>query len=121
MTLKLWDVAMERAPVLTLDVHDSLRSRLCELYESDLIFDKFECGWTAEGRCEAELLRCDHARRRRGSGCWVRGVSRARELASERLSQKQRETDGNEETDSGPEGPSPRLGSDEAIHPSVRP
>ncbi|KAG8463113.1 hypothetical protein KFE25_011110 [Diacronema lutheri] len=50
MTLKLWDVAMERAPVLSLDVHDFLRAKLCELYETDLIFDKFECGWSGDGR-----------------------------------------------------------------------
>jgi len=50
MTLKLWDVAMERSPVLTLDVHDYLRARLVELYENDLIFDKFECGWSGDGK-----------------------------------------------------------------------
>mmetsp|Transcript_12967 Transcript_12967/g.38110 ORF Transcript_12967/g.38110 Transcript_12967/m.38110 type:complete len:492 (+) Transcript_12967:111-1586(+) len=50
MTLKLWDLSMERAPVLTLDVHDYLRARLVELYENDLIFDKFECGWTGDGK-----------------------------------------------------------------------
>mmetsp|Transcript_5016 Transcript_5016/g.12924 ORF Transcript_5016/g.12924 Transcript_5016/m.12924 type:complete len:477 (-) Transcript_5016:272-1702(-) len=50
MTLKLWDVAMERAPVLTLDVHDHLRAKLCELYENDLIFDRFECGWSGDGK-----------------------------------------------------------------------
>ena len=29
----------------TTDVHEHLRSKLCELYESDCIFDKFECRW----------------------------------------------------------------------------
>lgn len=50
MCLKLWDVAMERAPLLSLGVHDPLRAKLCELYESDLLFDKFECGWAADNR-----------------------------------------------------------------------
>lgn len=43
MTLKLWDVAMERAPVAVLAVHEPLRGKLCDLYESDCIFDKFDC------------------------------------------------------------------------------
>jgi len=30
-------------PVQTYIVHDYLRSKLCSLYESDCIFDKFEC------------------------------------------------------------------------------
>ena len=45
MTLKLWDVNMGSAPVRTIKVHEHLRSKLCELYESDCIFDKFECRW----------------------------------------------------------------------------
>jgi len=28
-----------------LQVHEYLRSKLCSLYESDCIFDKFECCW----------------------------------------------------------------------------
>ena len=43
MTLKIWDVNMESQPVRTIKVHEHLRSKLCELYESDCIFDKFEC------------------------------------------------------------------------------
>ena len=45
MTLKLWDVNMGSAPVRTIKVHEHLRPKLCELYESDCIFDKFECRW----------------------------------------------------------------------------
>ena len=44
MTLKLWDVAMDgRGPIASYPVHDHLRPRLGELYESDNLFDKFEC------------------------------------------------------------------------------
>ena len=43
LQLKVWDLAMESRPVLTIDVHDHLRPKLCELYENDCIFDKFEC------------------------------------------------------------------------------
>eukprot|EP01105_Mastigella_eilhardi_P006879 TRINITY_DN18388_c0_g1_i1.p1 TRINITY_DN18388_c0_g1~~TRINITY_DN18388_c0_g1_i1.p1 ORF type:complete len:465 (+),score=132.73 TRINITY_DN18388_c0_g1_i1:71-1396(+) len=43
MTLKLWDINMERQPLKTIRVHDYLKSKLCDVYESDYIFDKFEC------------------------------------------------------------------------------
>ncbi|KAK4774383.1 hypothetical protein SAY86_009318 [Trapa natans] len=43
MTLKLWDVNMDRGPVATFQVHEYLKPKLCELYENDSIFDKFEC------------------------------------------------------------------------------
>ncbi|CAM9354214.1 unnamed protein product [Chrysoparadoxa australica] len=43
MTLKMWDVNMERRPLKTIHVHDQLRGQLCDLYENDCIFDKFEC------------------------------------------------------------------------------
>lgn len=43
MNLKLWDMAMENKPVVTLAVHEELRPRLCDLYENDCIFDKFDC------------------------------------------------------------------------------
>ena len=50
MTLKVWDVNMTSAPLRTIKVHEQLRSKLCELYESDCIFDKFECSWGADDR-----------------------------------------------------------------------
>ena len=43
MSLKLWDTAKEGSPVATLPVHEHLRQRLCDLYENDSIFDKFDC------------------------------------------------------------------------------
>lgn len=42
MTLKVWDVRMENRPVKILNIHEGLRSKLCDLYENDCIFDKFE-------------------------------------------------------------------------------
>ena len=50
MSLKIWDVAMTSAPLRTIKVHEHLRSKLCELYESDCIFDKFECSWGWDDR-----------------------------------------------------------------------
>lgn len=49
LTLKLWDINMESKPVATFRVHEHLRSKLCDLYESDSIFDKFQCCLSADG------------------------------------------------------------------------
>ncbi|KAM0876477.1 hypothetical protein ACQ4PT_036161 [Festuca glaucescens] len=50
MTLKLWDLNMDSGPVSTFQVHEHLRPRLCDLYENDSIFDKFECCLSGDGR-----------------------------------------------------------------------
>lgn len=50
LTVKVWDVNMERGPVETYAVHDYLRSKLCSLYENDCIFDKFECACSYNDR-----------------------------------------------------------------------
>lgn len=47
MTLKIWDLNMSSSPLRTIKVHEHLRSKLCELYESDCIFDKFEASWVS--------------------------------------------------------------------------
>ncbi|GAA5822556.1 hypothetical protein JCM10212_002458 [Sporobolomyces blumeae] len=49
LTLKIWDINMENKPVQTINVHDHLRSKLCDLYENDCIFDKFECTFSGDG------------------------------------------------------------------------
>jgi len=49
MSLKLWDVNMEGRPLATYPVHEPLRGKLCELYESDCIFDKFDCCMSRSG------------------------------------------------------------------------
>lgn len=45
LTLKIWDINMENRPVKTIPIHEHLRSKLCDLYENDCIFDKFESLW----------------------------------------------------------------------------
>ena len=55
MTLKVWDVRQERAPVETYLVHEPLRAKLGMLYENDSIFDKFECGWAGDDRYASAL------------------------------------------------------------------
>lgn len=49
MTLKLWDINMDSGPVATFQVHEYLRPKLCDLYENDSIFDKFECCLSGDG------------------------------------------------------------------------
>jgi serine/threonine-protein phosphatase 2A regulatory subunit B len=49
LTLKVWDVAMESRPLATFSVHEALRGKLCDLYENDAIFDKFECAMSGDG------------------------------------------------------------------------
>jgi len=53
LTVKVWDLNMEKQPVETYQVHEYLRSKLCALYENDCIFDKFECAWSCD---DAEIL-----------------------------------------------------------------
>jgi len=46
---RVWDVAMERTPLAVLPVHDAVRPRLCDLYESDAIFDRFGASFNHDG------------------------------------------------------------------------
>jgi len=48
MCLKLWDVNMESKPLRTIFVHEQLRGKLCDLYENDAIFDKFQCSFSGD-------------------------------------------------------------------------
>ncbi|KAI7899758.1 WD40-repeat-containing domain protein [Cokeromyces recurvatus] len=49
LTLKIWDINMEKKPLRTINIHNNLRSKLCDLYENDCIFDKFECTFSGDG------------------------------------------------------------------------
>jgi serine/threonine-protein phosphatase 2A regulatory subunit B len=49
LSLKIWDVNMENKPVATYHVHDHLKPKLCDLYENDAIFDKFDCTFSGKG------------------------------------------------------------------------
>ena len=41
---------MERAPVKTIPIHEHLRPRLCDTYENDSIFDKFEVVFSGDAK-----------------------------------------------------------------------
>ena len=51
LSLKIWDINMESRPIKTIPIHDHLRGKLCDLYENDCIFDKFECNWGGDDKC----------------------------------------------------------------------
>ncbi|KAG5362437.1 Protein phosphatase PP2A regulatory subunit B [Yarrowia sp. C11] len=50
LTVKIWDVKMEREPVRTINIHEQLRDKLCDTYENDAIFDKFEVVFSGDGK-----------------------------------------------------------------------
>lgn len=50
LTVKIWDVNMERMPVKTIPIHEHLRPRLCDTYENDSIFDKFEVVFSGDAK-----------------------------------------------------------------------
>lgn len=41
---------MERQPIKTIPIHEHLRPRLCDTYENDSIFDKFEVIFSGDGK-----------------------------------------------------------------------
>jgi len=41
LSVKIWDVNMPNKPVEVINIFESLKSKLCELYENECIFDKF--------------------------------------------------------------------------------
>lgn len=49
LTLQVWDTHMEAKPLKVINVHDAVKPKLCDLYESDIVFDKFECSFNHDG------------------------------------------------------------------------
>lgn len=50
MTVKIWDINMDSKPIKTIGVHEELRDRLCDTYENDAIFDKFEVQFSGDNK-----------------------------------------------------------------------
>lgn len=50
MTVKIWDINMETEPIKTINIHEQLRERLCDTYENDAIFDKFEVQFSGDSK-----------------------------------------------------------------------
>lgn len=49
LSIQVWDTLMEAKPLKVIPVHDSIKPKLCDLYENDVIFDKFEVGFNHDG------------------------------------------------------------------------
>ena len=41
LTVKVWDVCRTDKPVLSIAIQDSLKSKLCDIFENQSIYDKF--------------------------------------------------------------------------------
>ena len=50
----------ETEPVVVIPTHEHLRHKLCELYENDCIFDKFECCTSGDGKNIMTGSYCNH-------------------------------------------------------------
>ena len=48
--MHIWDVRNSKTPLRTLNVNDYLEKRLCEAYESEAIFDKFDMQVSSNGQ-----------------------------------------------------------------------
>jgi len=42
LTTKVWDLKMTNKPLVSTNIFEPLKSKLCELYENECIFDKFD-------------------------------------------------------------------------------
>ena len=42
LTTKVWDIKMPKTPVNNVQLYEPLKSKLCDFYENDCIFDKFD-------------------------------------------------------------------------------
>ncbi|XP_038686838.1 serine/threonine protein phosphatase 2A 55 kDa regulatory subunit B beta isoform-like isoform X4 [Tripterygium wilfordii] len=49
MNLKLWDVRSGSSPIAVFKIHEHVQPKLCDLYNNDSIFDKFECCISGDG------------------------------------------------------------------------
>lgn len=47
--MKVWDLRNEAQPLNVIRFHDHLLGRLCDLYDCDAIYDKFELAWNKNG------------------------------------------------------------------------
>jgi len=50
LSVHIWDVRNNKSPLRSLNVNDYLEKRLCECYESEAIFDKFDMQVSSNGQ-----------------------------------------------------------------------
>jgi serine/threonine-protein phosphatase 2A regulatory subunit B len=49
LSIKVWDINMDSEPVYKYEINENLKSILCDLYETDSIFDKFDLCMSPNG------------------------------------------------------------------------
>ncbi len=49
LSIKVWDINMDSEPVYKYEINENLKSILCDLYETDSIFDKFDLCVSSKG------------------------------------------------------------------------
>lgn len=49
LSVQIWDTHMEAKPIHIIPVHEAVKPKLCDLYENDIIFDKFEVSFNHDG------------------------------------------------------------------------
>jgi len=49
LSIKVWDINMDSEPVYKYEINENLKSGLCDLYETDSIFDKFDLCVSSNG------------------------------------------------------------------------
>ncbi|KAK0423261.1 hypothetical protein QR680_008053 [Steinernema hermaphroditum] len=50
LTIKIWDINMEREPLDILTVHDQLQDRVREMYENEVLFERFTLAWSPDDK-----------------------------------------------------------------------
>lgn len=69
LSMKVWDLRKGNEPLQRIKFHEHLIPKLCDLYESDNIFDKFGCCWS--GNSTYESFRMTHPHLCSGKLCLV--------------------------------------------------
>lgn len=49
LTVKVWDLANTKKPLLNIGLQETLKTKLCEVFENDCIFDKFKLSASNDG------------------------------------------------------------------------
>lgn len=55
LSMKVWDLRKGNEPVQRIKFNEHLIPKLCDLYESDNIFDKFGCCWSGNSMYVQEV------------------------------------------------------------------
>ncbi|KAK0400911.1 hypothetical protein QR680_015515 [Steinernema hermaphroditum] len=50
LTIKIWDINMDREPLDILTVQDQLQDRVREMYENEVLFERFTLAWSPNDR-----------------------------------------------------------------------